>query len=299
VAGRVKIRWGFSPYRAVRSPESLKAVTVVTGRWNKEIPVSRFVITITPDTADATDPASAQTTVRVDTSTGHTRITELTVRAADGGGLAPADLPALDLDLLVRALAAPSTVRTLPTNEAPADVVHVASPAEMAEAVEPSEVAAEPAGAARGRAAKRTGARKAAGRAARKAADDTDPDTDSAAGTGRKAATAKATRAKTTRAKATRAKATRAKTTRAKATRAKATRAKATGAAATGRARTAAAGERQTRAYRRMPDPAEVLAAYAQAGSITGLAEHYGVPRHTANGWARRLRQQGHAIGRS
>jgi transposase-like protein len=48
-----------------------------------------------------------------------------------------------------------------------------------------------------------------------------------------------------------------------------------------------------------MPEPAEVLAAYARAGSITGLAQHYGVPRHTANGWARRLRNQGHAIGRS
>jgi hypothetical protein len=47
-----------------------------------------------------------------------------------------------------------------------------------------------------------------------------------------------------------------------------------------------------------MPDAAEVLAAYAQTGTITGLADVFKVPRHTASAWARRLRQQGHAIGR-
>jgi hypothetical protein len=231
--------------------------------------VSRFVITITPDNADANDAVSAQTTVRVDTSTGHTRITELTVRAADGGGLAPADLPALDLDLLIRALAAPSAIRMLPPTDTQAAVVHLASPGEMAEAVEPSEVAAEPSGPVRGRAVKRAAARKAPGRTAKKAAR-------KAAGGREAGSTEEATRAGR-----------------------KATRAKATGARATGRARKAVTGEPTTRAYRRMPDPTEVLAAYAQAGSITGLAEQYGVPRHTVNGWARRLRRQGYAIGRS
>jgi hypothetical protein len=91
------------------------------------------------------------------------------------------------------------------------------------------------------------------------------------------------------------------------------------GAAATGRARggrrSAASGERQPsrraraanapadtsegRAYRRMPPPEEVLAAYEQAGSLSGLAEHYQVPRHTIQGWASRLRRQGHPIGRN
>jgi hypothetical protein len=56
---------------------------------------------------------------------------------------------------------------------------------------------------------------------------------------------------------------------------------------------------RDQRAYRRMPPAEDVLAAYRQAGTLTGLAEHYGVPRHTIQGWARRLRSQGHAIGRS
>jgi transposase-like protein len=48
-----------------------------------------------------------------------------------------------------------------------------------------------------------------------------------------------------------------------------------------------------------MPEAAEVLSAYEQAGTITALAEHYGVPRHTVTGWARRLRREGHAIGRA
>jgi hypothetical protein len=45
------------------------------------------------------------------------------------------------------------------------------------------------------------------------------------------------------------------------------------------------------RAYRRMPD--DFAAVYQQAGSAGAVAEHYQVPRHTANGWIRRLREQG------
>jgi hypothetical protein len=53
------------------------------------------------------------------------------------------------------------------------------------------------------------------------------------------------------------------------------------------------------RAYRRMPDADEVLGAYRQVGTVSGLAEHFGVPRHTVQGWARRLRREGYTIGRS
>lgn len=49
-----------------------------------------------------------------------------------------------------------------------------------------------------------------------------------------------------------------------------------------------AAGER---AYRRMPDPNKLREDHARIGSITKLAEHYGVPRHTVKGWMRRLRK--------
>jgi hypothetical protein len=62
------------------------------------------------------------------------------------------------------------------------------------------------------------------------------------------------------------------------------------------KAKTSAGGER---AYRRMPDPTEVMAAYEEVGTVSGLAEHFGVPRHTVNHWARRLRGQGYEIGRN
>ena len=62
---------------------------------------------------------------------------------------------------------------------------------------------------------------------------------------------------------------------------------------------TKAPAETEGRAYRRMPPPEEVLAAYEQAGSLSGLAEHYQVPRHTIQGWASRLRREGHQIGRN
>lgn len=46
------------------------------------------------------------------------------------------------------------------------------------------------------------------------------------------------------------------------------------------------------RAYRRAPDVEELEAAYAETGSIAGVAEHFGVPVHTAQGWISRLRRK-------
>lgn len=51
------------------------------------------------------------------------------------------------------------------------------------------------------------------------------------------------------------------------------------------------------RAYRRMPPASDVLKAYQEVGTVSGLAEYYGVPRHTVQGWARRLRREGYTIG--
>ncbi|MFF0531164.1 hypothetical protein ACFYT3_22595 [Nocardia amikacinitolerans] len=45
------------------------------------------------------------------------------------------------------------------------------------------------------------------------------------------------------------------------------------------------------RAYRRMPDVNELRAAYERLGTVTAVAKHYGVPRHTAQGWMGRLRK--------
>lgn len=47
------------------------------------------------------------------------------------------------------------------------------------------------------------------------------------------------------------------------------------------------------RAYRRMPEVDEVLDAYRRVGGTTALARYFGVPRHTATGWLRRLRSMG------
>jgi len=55
--------------------------------------------------------------------------------------------------------------------------------------------------------------------------------------------------------------------------------------------RTAAAGKGTGRAYRRLPD--DLASVYRQTSSATALADLYGVPRHTVNGWLRRLRDQG------
>jgi hypothetical protein len=51
------------------------------------------------------------------------------------------------------------------------------------------------------------------------------------------------------------------------------------------------AGGAQSRAYRRMPD--DVAIVFNQAGGASAVADHYGVPRHTVQGWLRRLRSQG------
>lgn len=45
------------------------------------------------------------------------------------------------------------------------------------------------------------------------------------------------------------------------------------------------------RVYRRMPDLEEVLATFEDVGGVTKLAQHYGVPRHTAQGWMARARK--------
>lgn len=52
------------------------------------------------------------------------------------------------------------------------------------------------------------------------------------------------------------------------------------------------------RAYRRMPEADKVLKAYQKVGTISALAEHFDVPVYTVHSWARRLRNQGHQIGR-
>jgi len=187
--------------------------------------VAGFTITITND-----DATGAQTTIRVDTSTGGPVVTELTVRAAHGGGLTPHQLPAVDLEQLIGALV-PSQQAAI-THRPAARTAATAQPTAAAPTAE---------------APKPSGARRGAGTSTRTKTG------------GRKAPAKKATRSRLTRAE---------KST----------------------AREAVNGRR---AYRRMPEANEVATAYRQAGSASGVAEHFDVPRHTAAGWIRRLRGQG------
>jgi hypothetical protein len=70
--------------------------------------MSSYTITITPD-----DTTRASTTLRIDVSENAARITELSVRAGAAAGLSPQQLPAVDLDLLLRAVN-PATPTAIP-----------------------------------------------------------------------------------------------------------------------------------------------------------------------------------------
>jgi hypothetical protein len=63
-----------------------------------------FTITIT-----RSDDPTAQTSIRVDTAPGSARITELTVRSADGSSLPSNYLAGLDLQALLGALPSPAS----------------------------------------------------------------------------------------------------------------------------------------------------------------------------------------------
>ncbi len=228
--------------------------------------MSRFVITIAPDDG-AGGADSAFTTVRVDTSTGQARITELTVRAAADGGLAPTDLPPIDMGLLIGALTVAAAPQALPAATTP-----VSTPTTAGDSVpEPSGPDVVATGRALG---EPTGP--AARRRASKAAAGTSP---AKKATARKSASRKPTADKATAVK-------------------KAAAAKSTAKATSRRGRAADPAATAPRAYRRMPEPEQVMDVYRQTGSITAVAEHFGVPRHTVAGWARRLRTLGHTIGR-
>ncbi|NLU78230.1 hypothetical protein HCA58_07515 [Micromonospora sp. HNM0581] len=61
--------------------------------------------------------------------------------------------------------------------------------------------------------------------------------------------------------------------------------------AATAMRRRSEASVPKGRVYRRMPD--DVVEVFNRTGTVTAVAEHYGVPRHTAQGWIGRLRRRG------
>lgn len=168
--------------------------------------MSTYTITITPD-----DTTRASTTVRVDVSDDTARITEYLVRSGTPNGLVAHQLPAVDLDLLLRAV--------LP------------------------------------------GAGKGGVRASVRPTVEEAPR--------RRAATRGRRGAKATSAKAE-------------------TPTKATKAARTTAKKAVSGGER---AYRRAPG--DLVQVFNELGGVTAVARHYGVPRHTAQSWVRRMRNEG------
>ncbi|WP_215544126.1 hypothetical protein [Amycolatopsis sp. CA-230715] len=53
-----------------------------------------------------------------------------------------------------------------------------------------------------------------------------------------------------------------------------------------------AAKPRPARTYRRAPEFDELAKVYDEVGTITGVASHYDVPVHTAQGWVTRMRNK-------
>jgi hypothetical protein len=205
----------------------------------------------------ADDDSATSTTLRLDASGTDVRLTD--VHLHGGNGLSAGQVPAIDYGLLLRAIAPATPTPITAASAAPAVRVRAASTTRRA-----SQPLAETGDEAR--LAASTPTRRA--RAARKAASApaeaaTSGRTRRATATANKSAAA---RNKTASAAKKAAKATPAKTPR------------------------AAAGER---AYRRMPE--DFATVYRQAGSAAAIADHYQVPRHTAHGWIRRLREQGSA----
>jgi hypothetical protein len=219
--------------------------------------VTTYTISITADDG------SAATRLRLDTSGDQVILTDLHLH--DGNGLSTGQFPAIDYALLLRAVA-PTTPTPLSLPAAPS--------APAAQDHGDTASGTEPGAKATGRPGKRGAAAAPAPKASRGRRPASSPaaaaKAQPAAGgrTGRAGTVAHAAAAANKTVRAAR------KTTQATATKA-------------GSRTTGSAG----RAYRRMPD--DFATVYQQAGSAAGAADHYQVPRHTANGWIRRLRAQG------
>ncbi len=212
-----------------------------------------YTITIAPN-----DDSGNSTRLVVDTSGDQIRITDVHLHAA--GGLSGGTMPTVDFGLLLRA------VGTSPSGQpriesAPADMRSHVAPAAPAESTEPVPESIEepgPAKATRSPRAKRTAADTPVAepkrpRPRRSRAANTTALEETAAGTRRRRTPAKTGATK------------------------KAAVKKATAPNTSG-----------GRAYRRMPE--DFRAVYQQTSSPAAIADHYGVPRHTAQGWIRRIK---------
>jgi len=221
-----------------------------------------YTITITPN-----DDSGNSTTLTVDTAAGQARITSVHMHAPDG--LTGGQMPSVDVGLLLQAVAGPTpspaaiTATSTPVAEAapqpvPADADE---PSTTAPTATPQSATGDATGQPSATApAKRTSRRPAA----RAAEEGTAPSSGTRRGrsqpTPKKAAPGKPARKQATAATAP-----------------------------------AAAGSGE-RVYRKMPD--DFAAVYAQVGTTAAIADHYRVPRYTAQGWVGRHKRQD-AAGKS
>nr|WP_052165599.1 hypothetical protein [Micromonospora purpureochromogenes] len=222
--------------------------------------MSSYTITIA-----ANDPSRATTTVTVELNGATARITELLVRAGEGDGLTAGQIPAVDLDLLLKAVTpAVGGQQAIPTSlAAPAvdapitDGTSVHDEDRVADTVATQPVAAttssadEPAATSPAKTDVTEAVPKRASRAKASTSGRSRPG-------GRKAAAGATATAARKAAKQT----------------------------AKGEAATTTTG----RVYRR--SPSDLASVYQQAGSVAAVADHYNVPRHTAQGWIRTLRRR-------
>jgi len=223
-----------------------------------------YTITIAPN-----DDSGNSTTLIVDTSADEVRITDVRLHAA--GGLTGGQMPTIDFGLLLNAVAgssAPTAIEATPTRvsdpePAPAQAEETPAPEPVAAV---AEVEPAPAVTPKPRRAKRTPARAAA--AAPVVAEAPAPEA-APRSTARRRPAAKGVKAGAEKAPAKRATA----------------RKKAVAEPAVVEVAVVEAGA-NGRAYRRMPD--DFAAVYRQASSPAAIADHYSVPRHTAQGWIRR-----------
>jgi len=242
-------------HRGASTPAPTSARAAVGRSTTRRQPtVTSYTITIASN-----DDHTTSTTLRLEASNGGVTLTDVHLHA--GNGLSTGALPAIDYGLLLQAIA--------PTTPTPVLTATPSVPAVQSTPAPRNESA--PRRSATTTAARTTGrptGRRAAGKPAPAAAEPA-----AKPGTRRGTTTAKTSASvkKTTPPPASEARAKKTVT---------ATPAKKTASSTTG----------TERVYRRMP--ADFATVYQQAGGATATAAHYGVPRHTANGWIRRLRDQ-------
>jgi outer membrane biosynthesis protein TonB len=218
-----------------------------------------YTITIAPN-----DDSGNTTTLIVDTSGDEVRITDVHLHATDG--LTGGQMPTVDFRLLLRAITTPTNQIEATPDAAPA-IADEPARTEAQEPIEAREPTEAPEPTAAGAPQPQTATTPRPRRAKRTTTADPTPEP---------AAPPRARRAPHATAKAT-------------ATNPSAKRAGgATTAARKKLARTAAPTTTGGRAYRRMPE--DLAAVYQQVGTPAAIAEHYGVPRHTAQGWIRRVK---------